>query len=287
MTRKRFALVSAVSVAAAMVLAACGSPSAVLPKAPHESGASDASITVEHIHAATRDPKDGSLLLATHEGLFRQSGAELVHVGPNLDLMGFTIAPDGTYYASGHPGPGSSLRQPLGLISSIDRGASWSVLSRGGESDFHTLAAGPQRIIGHDGTLRVTSDKVTWTGKAIPSPPASLAAAPKSGRILATTEAGLLSSSDGAATWTTLKPPALTALIAFADEGTIVGITTEGRIITSTNAGRSWTTGGTVSGRVDSMSARRLPDGTIEVIVVVDTEVFSTSDAGKTMKRLL
>jgi hypothetical protein len=99
-----------------------------------------------------------TLLLATHQGLFRQAAGELHQSGPVIDLMSFSIAPDGTYYASGHPGAGTDLPEPTGLLTSTDSGHSWQVLSRGGESDFHALAAGPRIFTAVDGTLRATGN---------------------------------------------------------------------------------------------------------------------------------
>jgi hypothetical protein len=76
----------------------------------------------------------------------------------------------------------------------------------------------------------------TWSEKAIPSPAADVAVSPDSGRIVATTRDGPLSSADGARTWTALNPPVLVAMVAFAGERTIVGATTEGRLLISTDA---------------------------------------------------
>ena len=93
-----------------------GSPSAGaidLPRLPNE---------VTHVHGIARDLQTGDLLLATHQGLFREVNSELVRVGPVIDLMGFTLNPEGTFYASGHPGVGVDLPQPVGLISSTDSG---------------------------------------------------------------------------------------------------------------------------------------------------------------------
>jgi hypothetical protein len=34
-------------------------------------------------------------------------------VGPVVDLMGFTVTPEGRHPASGHPGTGTDLPEPL------------------------------------------------------------------------------------------------------------------------------------------------------------------------------
>lgn len=41
-----------------------------------------------------------------------------------IDLMGFTVAGPDRFLASGHPGPGADLPEPLGLVESRDGGQS-------------------------------------------------------------------------------------------------------------------------------------------------------------------
>ena len=130
-------------------LAACASPA----QTPAPAEASSPGTAITHVHAITRDTVTGggagagTILLATHEGLFHLQDGELTQMGPVVDLMGFTVTPEGRYLASGHPGPGTDLPEPVGLIESTDQGQTWQVLSRGGESDFHALAAGPNGVI--------------------------------------------------------------------------------------------------------------------------------------------
>ena len=183
-TRARRRLLLAGSALATMaVLTACGSPGTATPSArggspgtapaataaassPAATSSSRPPVAITHIHAVARDPKSGELLLATHEGLFRHVNGDLVQNGPVIDLMGFAVAPDGTYYASGHPGVGVDLPQPVGLITSTDAGRSWRVASRGGQSDFHALTASGDTVYGYDGTLRVSTDAGrTWTDR--------------------------------------------------------------------------------------------------------------------------
>ena len=205
---RRVARVAVPVLVAASGLAACGSPdttnsssgstqsgSAPTYRSPSSNAATPLAaqppVAITHIHAIARDPKNGELLLATHEGLFLRSGTDLRQAGPVIDLMAFAIAPDGTFYASGHPGAEVDLPQPVGLIVSTDSGRTWQIASLGGQSDFHALAAGPSMVAGFDGDLRVTRDGKTWITRSIPAPPRTLAAAPKSGTLIATTQAGL------------------------------------------------------------------------------------------------
>ena len=296
--RRRFLLAGS-ALATLAVLTACGSTGAATPSArggspaaapvssPASASSSRPPVAITHIHAVARDPKSGELLLATHEGLFRHVNGDLVQNGPVIDLMGFAVAPDGTYYASGHPGVGVDLPQPVGLITSTDAGRSWRVASRGGQSDFHALTAGSTAVIGFDGVLRSSTDGTTWTTRSIPAPPRTLAAAPTSGALLATTEAGLLASSDTGATWRTLPPPVTALLVTWADEKTMVIATTTGQLGVSSDAGITWTLNPTRVGAAEALHAGRGQDGRLEIVVVADGKVLRTLDGGTTTENLL
>lgn len=258
-----------------------GSPS------PGTEGSTERHPPMIHIHGVARHPRTGDLLLATHQGLFQQVDDDLVRNGPAIDLMGFAIDGDGTLYASGHPAPGTDLPQPVGLITSQDTGGNWQIASRGGQSDFHALSAGPTGVLGFDGTLRHTRDTKTWTTRDIPSPPRVLAASPRSGRVLATTEAGLLISQDDGATWASLAPPETAVLAAWADEDTIVVSSPAGRIATSDDAGRTWRRHPKSIGAAEALWAGRTAEGQLEIIASVEGRVISTTDAGTTTRVLI
>lgn len=300
-TTRRRALVAGGVLVTTTILAACGvtttptgnTTSIATPTVAGGGSASTASaanqppVAITHIHAVARDPKTGDLLLATHEGLFRHANGELLQNGPVIDLMGFTVAPDGTYYASGHPGAGVDLPQPVGLITSTDSGRTWRVSSRGGESDFHALTSGPTSVVGFDGTLRSTTDGETWSTRTIPAAPRTLAASPQTGALLATTETGLLHSTDDGRSWKGLTPPATALLAAWADEQTIVIATANGQIATSTDTGATWTLQPKRIGAPQALFAQRGTDGQIETILVADGAVLRTVDGGATVEKLL
>lgn len=300
-TTRRRALVAGGVLVTTTILAACGvtttptgnTTSIATPTVAGGGSASTASaanqppVAITHIHAVARDPKTGDLLLATHEGLFRHANGELLQNGPVIDLMGFTVAPDGTYYASGHPGAGVDLPQPVGLITSTDSGRTWRVSSRGGESDFHALTSSPTSVVGFDGTLRSTTDGETWSTRTIPAAPRTLAASPQTGALLATTETGLLHSTDDGRSWKGLTPPATALLAAWADEQTIVIATANGQIATSTDTGATWTLQPKRIGAPQALFARRGTDGQIETILVADGAVLRTVDGGATVEKLL
>jgi hypothetical protein len=289
-TRRRRVTATAIVAVAAVafgLIAGCTATPAATAGTSVAAGTSDSAPLLMHIHAAVREPATGDLLLATHAGLFRQTGDGLRQVGPPIDLMGFAIDADGTHYASGHPGAGVDLPQPVGLITSKDSGQTWQIASRGGQSDFHAMTVGPNAVTGFDGTLVTSSDLTTWTVRNIPAPPRALAASPQTGALLATTEAGLLRSVDNAATWQTLAPPETAVLAAWADEQTIAIATTTGRLATSSDAGATWILGPKSLGTIDTLSARRDNNGRVEIIVSIATTVLQTVDTGATTETLV
>ena len=277
---RRTALSVGLLLASGLATSACSSESSDAPSDEDTAAA----IAITHIHGITRDPT-GKVVIATHQGLYRLEPDGWSGIGQVLDLMGFTIAPDGSYLASGHPGPALKMPQPAGLMRSTDEGRTWRVLSRGGESDFHALAAGPDFVIGFDGTLRLTTDRTAWSDLAIRAAPHSLAVSPATGMILATTEQGLLASRDRGSTWKQLTPPALLALVAFADDNTIIGAGVDGRLHISRDAGQSWTAGTKEVGEVTALGAS-IGDGKAQALFVVGTNVLRSSDQGATTQRL-
>lgn len=134
-------LVVAIALTAAPVLAHLHVPS---PSSgyPNSRSARPAEPLLFHVHGLAFSPDGKSLLVPAHTGLaaFRDDGWSEVN-GPIHDFAGFSLT-ERAIYASGHPPPGSSLPNPLGLVKSIDLGKSWVPLALGGEADFHFLAAG-------------------------------------------------------------------------------------------------------------------------------------------------
>lgn len=283
---RRTLLAGGLTLLGAGTLTACASPDpATAPAAGTGSPGTGTAIT--HVHAITRDPADGVVLLATHQGLFRLHDGKLIQVGPVVDFMGFTLTPEGHYLASGHPAPGIDLPEPLGLAQSTDRGQTWTVLSRGGASDFHALAAGPNGVLGFDGQLRSSIDGTTWQTLTIPAAPASLAISPQTGAVLATTESGMLRSTDHGTTWTTLDTPQLMHLVAWADDTTAVGTGTDGRLVTSTDAGDTWSVSDRPIGTASALGAGIADDGQAEALLVIGSDVLRTTDGGSTTEQLL
>ena len=268
---------------AALVLAACSTTSGRSehrPSAPP--GASNqpvhgAGLPSSHVHAVGRDGTSAALVLATHDGLFRLVDGRFERVGPVVDLMGFTFGTAGRYYASGHPGAGTDLPQPVGLIESTDGGNSWTVLSRGGESDFHSMTGAGETVVAFDGVLRRTVDGRTWESASIPAAPRVLSSDPRGRLLLATTERGLLASTDTGRSWAAAKGAPLLLLVAWADPETVVGVAPDGTVFLSRDATATWVATGRTKPAPQAMSASMTPTG-LEILIVTDQDVLISSD---------
>ena len=105
--------------------------------------------TISHIHSVRAF--GDQVILGTHEGLFHYVDAKTVQsMGPeNFDIMGLAVFGK-RLYASGHPGAGSSLPEPVGLLISTDSGKSWKKKGLQGEVDFHLLESAGADMYGVD-----------------------------------------------------------------------------------------------------------------------------------------
>jgi hypothetical protein len=163
----------------AAALAACGDePRDTRPVDVEDPG-------IVHVHGLGRNPADGSLMIATHTGLFRAAaeGDQPTRVaGRYQDTMGFTVVGPDHFLGSGHPGSVRDDPPFLGLIESRDAGNSWRPISLRGDVDFHVLEALGEIVYGF-------------------------------GSDFETREARFLRSDDGGRSWRRLSPPeALTGL---------------------------------------------------------------------------
>jgi photosystem II stability/assembly factor-like uncharacterized protein len=153
---------------------------------------------------------DGTLYLATHNGLFKKTDSGWQLVGNDKsDLMGFVVSParDGAMYSSGHPPTGGNL----GFRKSTDGGQTWQTISPVTSSpvDFHAMdasAADENLIYGSPGggnDIYVTHDEgKTWERLSPPAQVISLAADPEAANVVyAGTIEGLFVSNNQGNNW--------------------------------------------------------------------------------------
>ena len=127
------------------------------------------SSALDHVHAAVY--VDGRLLVGTHTGVAEvdaNSGQVTKRGASQDDFMGLAGSSD-LLVASGHPGAGSTLPDPVGLIRSTDGGETWETVSLTGEIDFHALAIDGDRVAGSAtaGEILYSEDGgASWTASA-------------------------------------------------------------------------------------------------------------------------
>ena len=279
--RVRATAVLAAGAGLILALSACSPPS--VPADPSPAGSTASSLPDAHVHGLSVSSTTGQVLLATHDGLFDITKQPAAKIGPTNDLMGFTGGTDhGVLYASGHPGEGSDLANPLGLIRSTDAGKTWEKLSRQGESDFHALTATKSGIVGFDGALRTSPDGKTWTTAPVDFVPAALAGNPTSDTVLATTPQGIRRSTDGGKTWTTVDSGPVVQFAAFASPAEAVGIEPDGTVHTSTDAGATWTRKGKIQDTVQAVAAVKGPGASPSIWAATASGVVVSTDGGVT-----
>lgn len=265
-----------VALAAPTVLAACGKDrgqSAGTTAAPP--GNSQAA--GGHIHGLGVNPRDGSLLIATHFGLFRSAkgSTQAPRLGDSRqDVMGFSVLGLDRFLGSGHPAPGEDAPPLLGLIESRDAGRTWKPISLAGEADFHVLRSAGSRVYGFDssnGRLLVSDDAGrSWSRRSPPGPLLDLAIDPKDNRrAVASTQDAIAVTADAGKRWRSLQPP-MAGLLAWPAADRLYLIDGTGAVSLSADAGKTWRQAASVGGPPAALAAHArdlfaaLQDGTVK-----------------------
>lgn len=280
---RRRATAAGAALALALTVAGCSASDAPerVDAAPagDDSAHAAGALPGEHVHGVAIDPQDGLVYLATHEGLHRYDESGPTQVGPVIDLMGFTVGGPGHFYASGHPGPGVDLPNPVGLIESTDGGESWQPVSRQGESDFHALTASPAGVLAFDGrTLSTSDDGRAWRDLTVPVAVFAMDVSPDGRTVVVTSESGPGRSTDGGATWEPIADAPLLQVVDWADDRTVVGVTPDGAVVVSEDAGATWQESATVGGPPQAVAALRRGDEPLRVVVATQDSVLESRD---------
>ncbi|MEU3251365.1 F510_1955 family glycosylhydrolase [Streptomyces sp. NPDC006997] len=275
--------VTATAAVLAAVLTACSTDATGTGSDP----GSATSLAVSHVHGLGVDPADGRLYVATHEGVLAVTGDGAARrVGDTADYMGFTVIGPRTFLGSGHPAAGSDDDGNRGLLRSTDSGRTWKTLSLGGATDFHSLEYTDKTVYGYDsatGTLRVSTDLTTWDDRARLAA-LDLAVSPEEpDRVLATTEDGVATSTDGGRTFGAGSGQLL-AYLSWPTADTLYGVDPSGGLHLSEDAGATWRQTGTVPGgqpqALTAVSAERL-------LAATAGGVYESRDGGRTFEQRL
>jgi hypothetical protein len=280
-TRPRYAATAFVLV---LAVSACAPASSGAPGSPAPAAAASR-LPRLHDHGQTEDRENEQVIQATQDGQFDVTTQPATKIGGTNDLMGFTAGSgQGVFFASGHPGPGSDLPNPLGLIKSTDGGKSWEQLSRQGESDFHALTAAKSGIVAFDGTLRTSPDGKTWSVQAAGFVPAALAADPMSDTVLATTPGGVQRSTDGGRTWVLNPAAPVIQYVTFASPTTAIGVEPGGSVHLSADGGNTWSAKGRIDGQVQAIAAVEDSGAGARVWAATSAGVVVSNDGGATFQ---
>jgi photosystem II stability/assembly factor-like uncharacterized protein len=287
----RRVLPSALMVVAAAV-AGCGGGSSTTSDIPSENtapaqGGAAPDASFQHVHGLGINPKDGTLMIATHTGLFRagKNQQTATRVGDSeQDVMGFTVVGPDRFLGSGHPDPRQTDQPPnLGLIRSTSAGQDWSPVSLTGQADFHVLRSLGARVFGFNGLtgkLMVSGDGGrTWQARTPPGPLLDLAIHPTDPRhLVASTDNDLIESADDGRSWRPLRRQAV-GLLAWPSPKQLVWIDGSGDVHSSENGGRTWRDG---VGSIGAQPAAFAAHGSDLYAARVDGNVVRSSDGGAT-----
>ncbi|AQQ53240.1 F510_1955 family glycosylhydrolase [Planococcus lenghuensis] len=215
-----------------------GTGNEVAEGAVGEATAEASDVELMHIHGLGFSGDGAGIYVPSHDGLkvFEDGDWREAAVAAN-DYMGFSMVDDG-FYSSGHPGEGSNLENPFGIVKSTDMGESLETLDLYKEVDFHLMDAGyyshaiyvlnpqPNSRMDETGIYYSVDDTETWTESAAKGLAGehimSIAVHPKEEAVVAiATDQGVFLSEDYGQTFETISEVPATAA-AFSPDGTLL-----------------------------------------------------------------
>jgi photosystem II stability/assembly factor-like uncharacterized protein len=292
-------LASLCAAALALTAAGCGENGSPGGAEPRANDYVDPAGEPPGINSLDVEPGSRHLLLTTNRGFFRidPANGQAERIEATIETRSASspvgrflyvkpIGPD-EYIGSGHPDE-PSLPQFLGLIGSVDRGRTWTVLARLGEADLHKIELVHDRLYAFDAVLdallisedegRGFTERFTPRGLVI-----DFVVDPEDGdHLLASTEEQLFRTEDQGETWRPVQAgeeirldwPAADALYRAQADGLIER---------SRDGGRTWERVSHVDGvphKFKSVSAEEL------YLALGDATILHTRDGGRTWERV-
>ncbi|WP_298829886.1 F510_1955 family glycosylhydrolase [uncultured Planococcus sp.] len=202
-------------------------------------------IEMMHVHGLGFSGDGARLYVPSHDGLkVFENGVWSEAAAEPHDYMGFVMVDDG-FYSSGHPGPGSSLKNPFGVVKTTDMGQNLEMLDLYQEVDFHGMAVGynshaiyvinPQTNSRMDdiGLYYSTDETETWTKSemtGLQGPIFSIAVHPTDEATVALgTSEGVFLSNDFGQTFDPVSDSPTTA-VTFSPAGNLVAGSVSGEV---------------------------------------------------------
>ena len=258
------AAIAAVTAGLALMATGCGAEEDAGPREAAEAAPKSSDPGPIHVHGLGVNPKDRTLFIATHTGLFRVPAGERTAVrvaGRWQDTMGFTIVGRDRFLGSGHPDGREKLPPFLGLIESRDAGETWKPVSLLGKVDFHVLEAAGRRVYGFGSDFDSREPRFlasrdggsSWRRLTPPEPLLSLAVAPgRADELIAAGQRGLHRSGDGGRTWRPVSgEPGLLAW----NERAVYLVTAAGEVMGASKPEGKWRARGSIGGEPAAFEA--------------------------------
>lgn len=286
-----------IAMALAMIVTACGASVGPAPRPSPEKEPRPALRDAGHVHSMDLNPEDGSVLVATHRGVFRvdRRVATASRVGSAHDVTALAVArddqrPEGVVrlLASGHGDARGSAPGDLGLVVSDDGAQTWRPVLLSGQADFHALSTAGAEVYGFDSAsgriMRSDDGGQHWEPGARLSATDLDADPAKPLRVLATTPGGIQVSDDGGITFGAelQQPPVPLLLLDHVSYrfGTdrlpaVVGVNTLGQVWSLEESG--WRRAGTLPGSPAAFTVV----GSDRYLAAVGLDVISSDGAGR------
>jgi photosystem II stability/assembly factor-like uncharacterized protein len=237
--------------------------------------------TLSHIHVVRAF--GDQIILGTHEGLYQYLSEKSVkRINPErFDVMGLAISEKG-FFASGHPGPGSKLKEPVGLLFTPKQAGKWQEVSLSGVVDFHTLETVGSEIYGADsssGELMYSGNGgKSWSKRGANT---FMDIAPNPNRkasVMVIKNGKLLQSSDALKNVKEIKTPFVVESIDWV-KGSLIGSSGKD-LYQSKNSGKSWKKLVSMSSAISSVT-----QSSQLIAFVMGGAIYSSNDAGKSFKK--
>jgi photosystem II stability/assembly factor-like uncharacterized protein len=245
-------------------------------------GASGESIgSLSHIHSVRAF--GNQIILGTHEGLFEYLDEKTVkRISPErFDVMGLAVSEKG-FFASGHPGKGSKLPEPVGLLLTTDQGATWKKVSLTGKVDFHTLETVGDEIYGADsgsGELMYSNNAGKSWSKRGKNTFQDIAPNPKrKGSVLAIKDGQLFTSADSLKSFKKIEAPISIDAIDWLGSN-LLAISGK-NLYRSKDSGVTWKKLTTMSAQLGSLT-----QSSQLIAVVMNGAIYSSTNDGKSFKK--
>lgn len=236
---------------------------------------------LSHIHVVRAF--GDQIILGTHEGLYQYLSQKSVkRINPErFDVMGLAVSDKGLF-ASGHPGQGSKLKEPVGLLFTPNPSGKWREVSLSGVVDFHTLETVGAEIYGGDsgsGQLMYSGNGgMSWRKRGAnrytdiaPNPT-------KKASVFAVKDGKLFHSSDTLKSVKVLTTEFAVESIDWIKGSLVVASGTD--LYQSKNEGKSWKKLVSMPGKIGSVTQSKTL-----IAFVMGSAIYSSRDGGKSFAK--